>query len=189
MAYERDASPLPASPEPPRYWRDRLHQYWRLVRGDRPIGWLLLLWPTWWGLWLAAEGTPPLWPLVVFSLGVWLTRSAGCVINDYADRWLDGAVERTRARPLVSGAVSGREALAVFELHGPQIDDWLSHLVDALAIPCQSGRVSRCRLADVSVLLLRPDPERVWLVADRPVTPYLGNWLAYAHKGTFSVTR
>ena len=114
MAYERDAPPLPASSEPPPWWRERLHQYWRLVRGDRPIGWLLLLWPTWWGLWLAAEGTPPLWPLLVFSLGVWLTRSAGCVINDYADRWLDGAVERTRERPLVSGAVSGREALAVF---------------------------------------------------------------------------
>ena len=114
MTYERDASSLSASPEPPPYRRDRLHQYWRLVRGDRPIGWLLLLWPTWWGLWLAAEGMPPLWTLVVFSLGVWLTRSAGCVINDYADRWLDGAVERTRDRPLVSGAVSGREALAVF---------------------------------------------------------------------------
>ncbi len=114
MAYERDAPPLPAPPEPTPHWRERLQQYWYLVRGNRPIGWLLLLWPTWWGLWLAAEGTPPLWPLVVFSLGVWLTRSAGCVINDYADRWLDGAVERTRQRPLVSGAVSGREALAVF---------------------------------------------------------------------------
>ena len=114
MAHQRDASPLPASPEPTPHWRDRLQQYWRLVRGDRPIGWLLLLWPTWWGLWLAAEGMPPLWPLVVFSLGVWLTRSAGCVINDYADRWLDGSVERTRQRPLVSGAVSGREALLVF---------------------------------------------------------------------------
>ena len=114
MADHRDVSPLPASTEAPPYWRERLHQYWRLVRGDRPIGWLLLLWPTWWGLWLAAKGMPPLWTLVVFSLGVWLTRSAGCVINDYADRWLDGAVERTRQRPLVSGAVSGREALAVF---------------------------------------------------------------------------
>ncbi|MEO7939864.1 MAG: hypothetical protein ABIR55_14660 [Burkholderiaceae bacterium] len=81
------------------------------------------------------------------------------------------------------------EALAVFELHGPHIDDWLSHLVDALAIPRQSGRASRCRLADVSVLLLRPDPERVWLVADRPTAPYLGNWLAYAHTGAFAVTR
>ena len=93
---------------------DRLEKYWRLVRGDRPIGWLLLLWPTWWGLWLAAGGVPPWWPLVVFTLGVWLTRSAGCVINDYADRWLDPQVERTRDRPLATGAVSGREALAVF---------------------------------------------------------------------------
>jgi 4-hydroxybenzoate polyprenyltransferase len=100
-------------PTQPR-WRERLGQYWLLIRGDRPIGWLLLLWPTWWGLWLAAGDLPPLWILLVFSLGVWLTRSAGCVINDYADRWLDPLVERTKGRPLASGAVRGREALAVF---------------------------------------------------------------------------
>jgi 4-hydroxybenzoate polyprenyltransferase len=98
---------------PPR-WRERLPLYWRLIRGDRPVGWLLLLWPTWWALWLAAEGWPPLGTLLIFSLGVWLTRSAGCVINDYADRWLDPQVERTRARPLATGDVSPREALAVF---------------------------------------------------------------------------
>ena len=108
MSYERFEAPF----VPP--WKARLALYWELVRGDRPIGWLLLLWPTWWGLWLAAEGRPPLWPLVVFSLGVWLTRSAGCVINDYADRWLDPHVERTQGRPLARGAISGREALAVF---------------------------------------------------------------------------
>ena len=111
MPRSPDVPPQPAA-EP--RWRERLRQYWRLVRGNRPIGWLLLLWPTWWGLWLAADGLPPLWPLLVFSLGVWLTRSAGCVINDYADRWLVGSVERTRHRPLATGAVSGREALAVF---------------------------------------------------------------------------
>lgn len=111
MSYERFESPAPVAV--PR-WRERLRQYWKLVRGDRPIGWLLLLWPTWWALWLAAEGRPPLWPWIVFSAGVWLTRSAGCVINDYADRWLDPQVERTRDRPLATGAVSGREALAVF---------------------------------------------------------------------------
>ena len=99
---------------PPRRWRERLALYWTLVRGDRPIGWLLLLWPTWWGLWLAAGGVPPPWTLFVFTAGVWLTRSAGCVVNDYADRWLDGGVERTRDRPLATGAVSGREALVVF---------------------------------------------------------------------------
>jgi len=107
MAYER-FEPTPPTP------RARLAQYWKLVRGDRPIGWLLLLWPTWWGLWIAAGGVPPLWTLIVFTAGVWLTRSAGCVVNDYADRWLDGQVERTRDRPLATGAIRGREALAVF---------------------------------------------------------------------------
>ncbi len=84
------------------------------MRADRPIGTLLLLWPTWWALWLAADGIPPLWTLFVFTAGVWLTRSAGCVINDYADRWLDPHVKRTKERPLATGAVSGREALALF---------------------------------------------------------------------------
>ena len=86
------------------------------MRGGRPIGWLLLLWPTWWGLWIAAAGVPPLWTLCVFTAGVWLTRSVGCVINDYADRWLDPQVKRTRHRPLATGAVRGREALALFAL-------------------------------------------------------------------------
>ncbi|HEY0504341.1 MAG TPA: 4-hydroxybenzoate octaprenyltransferase [Lysobacter sp.] len=108
MSYERFETPATAP------WKSRLALYWQLVRGDRPIGWLLLLWPTWWGLWLAADGLPPLWTLFVFSAGVWLTRSAGCVINDYADRWLDPHVERTRGRPLATGAVRGREALALF---------------------------------------------------------------------------
>jgi len=111
MTYERYEAPAPVRVA---RWRERLRQYWALVRGDRPIGWLLLLWPTWWALWLAAGGRPPLWPWFVFSAGVWLTRSAGCVINDYADRWLDPQVERTRGRPLATGAVSGREALALF---------------------------------------------------------------------------
>ena len=111
MPYERFESPA-AAPLP--RWRERLGQYWKLCRGDRPIGTLLLLWPTWWALWLASGGVPPLWTLFVFTAGVWLTRSAGCVINDYADRWLDPQVERTKDRPLATGAVSGREALAVF---------------------------------------------------------------------------
>lgn len=111
MPYERYETPVHV---PPPWWRERLSQYWKLVRGDRPIGVLLLLWPTWSALWLAAGGVPPLWTLFVFTVGVWLTRSAGCVINDYADRWLDPQVERTKARPLATGAVSGREALAVF---------------------------------------------------------------------------
>jgi 4-hydroxybenzoate polyprenyltransferase len=96
------------------YWRERFARYWQLVRGDRPIGVLLLLWPTAWALWLAADGLPPWHLLVVFLGGVWLTRSAGCVINDYADRWLDPQVERTKHRPLATGAVSPGEALALF---------------------------------------------------------------------------
>ena len=108
MGYERFEPPY----VPP--WKRRLGAYWRLMRGDRPIGVLLLLWPTWWALWIAAKGIPPLWTLFVFTAGVWLTRSAGCVVNDYADRWLDPQVERTKSRPLATGEVSGREALLVF---------------------------------------------------------------------------
>lgn len=90
--------------------------YWQLIRGDRPVGTLLLLWPTLWALWLAAEGLPPVKLLLVFGIGVWLTRSAGCIINDYADRWLDPQVERTRNRPLATGALGAGEAMAAFAL-------------------------------------------------------------------------
>ena len=107
MGYERyQQQPTPAP--------SRLASYWKLMRADRPIGTLLLLWPTWWALWLASDGMPAPWTLFVFTAGVWLTRSAGCVINDYADRWLDPHVKRTQDRPLATGAVSGRQALALF---------------------------------------------------------------------------
>src|SRR5690606_13369633 len=109
MSYERYEA-RPAAPA----WRERLGLYWTLMRSDRPIGWLLLLWPNWWRLWIAAGGLPPLWILFVFSAGVWLSRSAGCVSTDYADRWLDRHVERTRERQMATGAVRGREALALF---------------------------------------------------------------------------
>ena len=105
---------LPPAWRQPAGWAGRRAAWWRLIRGDRPVGTLLLLWPTWWALWLAAEGLPPLGTLAIFTAGVWLTRSAGCVINDYADRWLDPHVERTKSRPLATGEVSGREALALF---------------------------------------------------------------------------
>ncbi|MDO9600009.1 MAG: 4-hydroxybenzoate octaprenyltransferase [Azoarcus sp.] len=90
---------------------DRLPLYARLMRLDKPIGTLLLLWPTLWALWIAADGVPPLHILFIFALGTLLMRSAGCVINDYADRDFDGHVERTRNRPLATGVVSTREAL------------------------------------------------------------------------------
>ncbi|MBI3772389.1 MAG: 4-hydroxybenzoate octaprenyltransferase [Gammaproteobacteria bacterium] len=84
------------------------------MRLDRPIGTFLLLWPTLWALWIASAGHPDIWVAVVFVVGVFLMRSAGCVINDYADRDLDPFVERTRQRPLASGLVSPREALLLF---------------------------------------------------------------------------
>jgi len=112
MSYERHSQPVPEAA--PKSWRSQLPHYWELVRGDRPVGTLLLLWPTWWALWLAAGGVPPIGTLLVFTAGVWLTRSAGCIINDYNDRWLDPHVERTRNRPLATGAVSPGEALALF---------------------------------------------------------------------------
>lgn len=93
---------------------DRLTQYARLARLDRPIGNFLLLWPTLWALWIAGDGRPQPLVLVVFVLGVLVMRAAGCVINDFADRNLDGHVERTRARPMATGRVSETEALALF---------------------------------------------------------------------------
>ncbi|MGA1371303.1 MAG: 4-hydroxybenzoate octaprenyltransferase [Pseudomonadales bacterium] len=88
--------------------------YLRLMRLDRPIGTLLLLWPTLAALWLAARGLPPLTLVVVFSIGTLLMRSAGCVINDFADRDWDRHVQRTAARPLTTGAISTRSALGLF---------------------------------------------------------------------------
>lgn len=93
--------------------KERLDAYERLMRLDRPAGMLLLLWPTLWGLWFAARGVPPLHLLVIFLVGVALTRSAGCVINDLADRGFDAHVERTRDRPLATGRVRPAEALAL----------------------------------------------------------------------------
>ncbi len=92
----------------------RLGPWLRLMRFDRPIGIVLLLWPTWWGLWLAAGGLPSLKNFVIFILGVVVMRAAGCVINDYADRDLDPQVERTRSRPIAAGEIRPRQALALF---------------------------------------------------------------------------
>ncbi|CAJ1921233.1 4-hydroxybenzoate octaprenyltransferase [Aeromonas hydrophila] len=94
--------------------KERGLAYVQLARIDKPIGTLLLLWPTLWTLWLAADGLPDLWTLLVFVVGVFLMRSAGCVINDYADRNFDGHVKRTAGRPLPMGKVKPREVLALF---------------------------------------------------------------------------
>jgi 4-hydroxybenzoate polyprenyltransferase len=91
----------------------RLDAYERLIRLDKPIGALLLLWPTLWALWLASRGVPRLDHLLIFLAGTVLMRSAGCAINDYADRYFDAEVERTRERPLAAGELEPREALYV----------------------------------------------------------------------------
>ncbi|WP_023490518.1 4-hydroxybenzoate octaprenyltransferase [Serratia sp. DD3] len=94
--------------------QNKWQAYCHLMRIDKPIGALLLLWPTLWALWLAGEGVPQ-WPiLLVFVSGVFLMRAAGCVVNDYADRAFDGHVKRTAGRPLPSGRVSEKEAKILF---------------------------------------------------------------------------
>ena len=86
----------------------------QLIRFDKPIGTLLLLWPTLWALWIAAAGVPDYDLLAIFITGTFLTRSAGCIINDLADRHMDAAVARTNNRPLVTGTVTEKEAMALF---------------------------------------------------------------------------
>jgi len=96
----------------------QLRNYGKLMRVDKPIGMWLLLWPTLWALWLAGEGTPDQGLFVIFVLGVFVMRSAGCVLNDFVDRKIDPYVERTRTRPLATGAVAPLEALTLFAALG-----------------------------------------------------------------------
>jgi 4-hydroxybenzoate polyprenyltransferase len=110
---------------------ERLTLYERLMRLDKPIGILLLAWPTLWGLWLSADGRPDPVVFWIFMLGVILMRSAGCVINDYADRDFDPHVERTRERPLAARRVSTREALALTAI--------LALLAFLLILPLRNG--------------------------------------------------
>jgi 4-hydroxybenzoate polyprenyltransferase len=117
---------------------ERLPHYYRLARLHRPIGILLLLWPTLWGLWLAADGFPPWHVLLIFLAGTVLMRSAGCVINDFADRDFDGHVERTVDRPIVTGQVAPTEALCVAGILAAAalfLVLFLDGLVIALAVP------------------------------------------------------
>jgi len=95
-------------------WAKRLRAYGELMRWHRPIGSLLLLWPTLWAIWIAGKGHPPLGITLIFAAGVFVMRSAGCVINDIADRHVDGKVRRTQNRPLITGQVSLREAFILF---------------------------------------------------------------------------
>jgi len=92
----------------------RTRAFIELMRFNKPVGTLLLLWPTLWALWIAADGFPSIAVLIIFVLGVIVMRAAGCVINDYADRKVDGGVTRTRNRPLVDGRIDPQEALILF---------------------------------------------------------------------------
>jgi 4-hydroxybenzoate polyprenyltransferase len=119
-------------------FKERLHLYEKLMRLDKPIGILLLLWPTLWGLWISSYGRPNWVILWIFVLGTVLMRSAGCVINDYADRDFDRSVSRTQNRPLASGQVSAKEALllaAVLALLAFELILPLDRLVILLSVP------------------------------------------------------
>lgn len=95
-------------------WRERLSGYYYLCRFDKPIGTELVFWPTMWALWIAGQGTPSIAVLIPMILGTIFMRAAGCAINDFADRKVDGAVERTKNRPLATGVIKAREAIYVF---------------------------------------------------------------------------
>ncbi|MGE8649910.1 MAG: 4-hydroxybenzoate octaprenyltransferase [Acinetobacter sp.] len=97
-------------------WRERLSAYYYLCRFDKPIGTELVFWPTMWALWVAGKGIPDLSILVLMILGVIFMRAAGCAINDFADRKVDAHVERTKDRPLATGVISAKEAVAVFSV-------------------------------------------------------------------------
>ena len=95
-------------------WKQRLEAYYYLCRFDKPIGTELVFWPTMWAMWIAAKGIPDITILIPMILGTIFMRAAGCAINDFADRKVDGAVERTKNRPLATGVISAKEAIYVF---------------------------------------------------------------------------
>lgn len=95
---------------------NKFYYYAQLMRWHKPIGIFLLLWPTLWGIWFASHGKPSTSILIIFLTGVVIMRSAGCVINDYADRHIDGHIQRTQLRPLAQGLISSKEALVLFGL-------------------------------------------------------------------------
>ncbi len=131
---------------------ERLTQYEKLMRLDKPIGILLLAWPTFWGLWLSAAGRPEPMLVWIFALGVVLMRSAGCVINDYADRNFDAHVERTRNRPMAAGLVSGKEALSLAA--------GLCLLAFILILPLQNGLLLGLSFAAVFLAASYPYTKR-----------------------------
>jgi 4-hydroxybenzoate polyprenyltransferase len=134
--------------------KQRLTLYEKLMRLDKPIGTLLLLWPTFWALWLATEGQPHILLVWIFALGTLLMRSAGCVINDYADRDFDPHVKRTRERPLAAGTVSVREALVLFAVLC--LCAFLVPADPARGLVADAGRALPRRQLSLHQALLRP---------------------------------
>lgn len=150
--------PARSPPGPARFGTELLEQarqYGRLMRLDRPVGTWLLLWPTLWGLWIAGEGRPAPLNFVVFVLGVVVMRSAGCVINDYADRHIDRGVARTRQRPLAAGLVAPVEALALFVALG----------LMALALLMLLNPLARLLAVGAAVLTVAYPFSKRWLAA------------------------
>jgi 4-hydroxybenzoate polyprenyltransferase len=135
-----------------------MNAYIRLMRLDKPIGSLLLLWPTYWALFLSADGWPDLDILIIFTLGVFIMRTAGCVINDFADRKIDKHIVRTQQRPLATGEISSNSALVLFGLL----------LLIALGLVLQTN-ILTIKLSLIAVLLatLYPFTKRwyLWLLA------------------------
>ena len=151
--------------------------YWRLMRFHRPIGIWLLLWPTLWALWFAADGPPPLHVFLVFVLGTVLMRAAGCVINDLADRDFDPHVARTRDRPIAAGLVRPREALVLFGV--------LCVAAFALTASLQNGRVLLLSLPAVLLASIYPFTKR-WISMPQAVLGLAFSWgipMAFAAVG------
>ncbi len=131
---------------------DKLPHYLKLMRFDKPIGSFLLLWPTLWALWVATAGEPSATYLWVFVAGVFVMRSAGCVINDYADRDIDPLVDRTQQRPLAAGDLSPRDALRLFVVLG---------LLALALLLCLPARVWPWSLPALAVTIIYPFMKRV----------------------------
>ena len=141
--------------------------YWRLMRFHRPIGIWLLLWPTLWALWFAAEGPPSPHVFIVFVLGTVLMRAAGCVVNDLADRDFDPHVARTRDRPIAAGVVRPREALVLFGL--------LCLIAFALTASLQNGRVLALAVPAVVLASIYPFTQR-WISIPQAVLGLAFSW-------------
>jgi 4-hydroxybenzoate polyprenyltransferase len=156
--------------------KQRLDLYEKLMRLDKPIGILLLLWPTLWAVWIAGNGRPD-WAIVgIFALGTVLMRSAGCVINDYADRDFDPHVERTKARPLAAGTVTTREALALF--------GFLVALSFLLILPLLTRLVLALALAAVFLAASYPFTKRFFAIPQA----YLGVAFGFGIPMAFAAT-